>query len=841
MSSPPSRQQAFLDQTPRRRHCEVQFPEVAHDVITPAPAPAPAAALTTTTTTRVVARAVDTPPALITPALCATTAQSDRQKCEGEAHKGSSEARCTIGDSGARLSPAAHLVFFQARVLQESDGIGSSLSPAVAGASTAQLAISEERRQELVDGQRQQPQASAFSSSLPSSSIMSNYCSIVRILQLQEQECWRQELRAALKQDTEVWVRSVCEEQRLLQAQLSATQARAAILEKHLQEFRDAGPSAASTSLDPSHLIDNAGQSLTGVSEAPCSNEVTCETSVSHRAKLALGKPSLSEGSFRGAGTNPAADTTVSMSDPRYTRELEAYVHVLEHHTRILHSEKVHLQLRLDRRTGQFATAQKLFQQHYASLLQERSSLELHLRRATEDVERVSGMLKVARAAERAAMRRAEEFQSALEELERRTEAVAAMLHLQAIDEGDDMNSGGSTGAATPISENMVIGSHDNGSFCCTSGYASCPPPSSAFASVLEDSDAERCITTIRGSSMARAASRMASLERHGLLSCRSLRVSSPVCPSLVPGVSLKTEESSAWSPAVAHMADVGLECGSDAERLRHRAASLDSTVPVCAPLSPMRAVAEVMRDGKACGESPEVCVTPQLTSHESHIPSQPLHAPGGAVAFSYPLTPSPIADAMVGVATSTTTSRKPERSRELNFADNSDDVSVHTAFTLSPVCVEGDEVRGCSLSSSTPTMGTRPSVPNPLISTVTSMLTPRRLARERRYVRRRMKAYRAGRIERSASDGLGRYQLLRLRCRLLELELQAKETAYKKEKKGWEAAAHPGEGFTGTMREVEARVEQAAAASEKVKGLLLEMSRLWRNSIALGEDDVSD
>jgi hypothetical protein len=86
--------------------------------------------------------------------------------------------------------------------------------------------------------------------------------------------------------------------------------------------------------------------------------------------------------------------------------------------------------------------------------------------------------------------------------------------------------------------------------------------------------------------------------------------------------------------------------------------------------------------------------------------------------------------------------------------------------------------------------------------------------------------------------------ELLQFKCTLLELELQAKEKRYKEEKARWEEAVHHAEGLRTVMGEAEARVRQVQISSNKVMGLLHEMNRVWRTSLALeaqGESDAEE
>ncbi|CAJ1025404.1 hypothetical protein, conserved [Leishmania shawi] len=790
-----------------------------------------------------------TPPVPLTSAFAIAAEQNDRRTCEDEAREMTSTSGEVVGERGDCCPAAKSRTPRPARVLQDGANNGHLVTSAVADVSAESSTTPDGRRGRLAD--TLQPEASAYSFSPPPSSIVRSSCGIVRILQLQDQEGWQDRLRVALQQDAEVWVRQVCEEQRLLQAQLSVAQARAAALAKSLQVLYDRGWSSAPSLRPPSQPMDSAGVPISGASEKrceeritaerPCIDGINCKARAPHLAEYSLKKSAVREDSSEGVYTSSAADdATAAAFGTAYTHKLEAYIRLLEQHTHTLHSDKHQLQLRLDRQTSQLAMLQQYYQQHYARLLQEQSALERDSRKATEDVEELVGMLVVTRAAERAAMRRAEEFELALEKSELRAETLAAALHPQ-VKGNHRCDTEGSIGTITPISETIVVGPHRCESLHCTSGYASGPLPSSAFASFVEHDDTERSIMEMDALTAAEAASRTASVERRRVLAGRSTSASSSMCPPLPPGASSLTVESPGWTPMQALTTSIGPECSCDVEHTWGRTGSSLSAVQLSVTPSAMRIAAEVESNdaGDVC--SPEVCVAAKLVSRDEGIVSQPPCAPWQAVTAPPTLAPLPNADAIAIVSTAAMASHGSASSRKLSCEVNSDGAFASTALTAAPVPAEREEARNASVSVTMSPTSSSTSVFTPPTPTATTLLTPRSLARRRRHVQHQIKALRDDTEEGNASDAADEYQLLRLRCTLLELELQAKEAAHRAEKEAWETAVHHAEDIRGAMGEVEARVSQAAAASERAKELLREMSQLWSNSLALDEDDVID
>ncbi|CAG9573997.1 conserved hypothetical protein [Leishmania major strain Friedlin] len=831
-SSSQSRLRQVAQATPVRGHSGSQVAEVVQDTSDRSPP-------------IVVCTSSGTPSALIASVSTVAAEEGGRQICEGGARRAASTSGDVVGERDGDLPTVQSNAPLPTRELLDCTNDGR-LVTTVADVSAVSPTTRDKRRRRLADAQ--QSRASVFSSSLPSSPIVSSSCSIARILQLQAQEGWKDGLRAALQQDAEVWVRQVCEEQQLLRAQLSVTQARAAALAKGLQELRDCGSSSASALQSQSQPADTAGVAVCGAAEEscqertaaerPCNDEGSGKACLSHLEEASPERPAAQEGGGRGAYTSSAADgDTAAAFCTAYTHELEAYAHLLEQHTHALHAEKYQLQLRLDRRTSQLASSQQRYLQRYTRLLQEQSVLERDCRKATEDVEQLVGMLVVARAAERAAMRRVQEIESALGESELRAEALAAALHPQAKENGGGDIEGG-TGSVNLISDSIAVGSNGSESLRCPSGYASALPPSSAFASFTEHNETDRSIMLIDALA---AASGRPSVERPRVLAWRSMSASSSMYPPLSPSASSLTAESTSWTPVRAQTTAVGREWGGEAEPPWVLSAYSFHAVPLSAEPSPMRTAADVERSGAVGGCSPEVCVAARLAMREAGIPSLPQRAPSQAATAPPALTSLLIADAIASAGTATVASCRPASSQKLSCEDDSDGVSGVTALTVAPVSVEHAGVQKTSISASTNLTSANTCVCTPLISTITTALTPRTLARQRRHVQNQIRELCGGAAEGGDHSTVDEHQLLQLRCTLLELELQAKETAHKAEKEAWEAAVHNAEGIAGAMGEVEARVKQAVAASEKAEYLLHEMSRLWSHSLALDEDDISD
>ncbi|KAG5501725.1 hypothetical protein JIQ42_05577 [Leishmania sp. Namibia] len=774
----------------------------------------------------------DTPSEPITSASTVAAEQNARQAREGEKRK----AMFASGDAGGERDecfPAAKSSTpIPTQVLQDRADGDCIVTSTVADVSAASLTPRDEQRGSLADAQQSTTLAL---SSPPPSSIVHNSCGIARILQLQSQEVWREGLRAALQQDAEVWVRQVCEEQRLLQAQLRVTQARAAALAKDLQDLRCRG-SPSSPLRHQSQPIDSADMECSRVvercrgervaEERAYSDERSSATRTSHLSDLM--KSAVPESNGRGVfAISAAGGTTDAALGTAYTHELESYVHLLEQHTRALHAEKQQLQLRLDRRTSQLATFQQRYQQNYARLLEEQSALEHDYRKAAEDVEEVVGMLVVARAAERAAMRRAEELEFALEESALHAEALAAALHSQA-KEGNGCRIRESAGTVNRTSQPIQVGSHDNESLRCTSGCASGPPSSSAFVSFTERNDTERCIMTADALAAAEAAP-------SSVLTRCCMGATSFTYPSLSLGASSLIAESPACTRLQAQTTASKHECDCGVQHQRGRTPSSPSPVRPFAAPSPVRTAAEVESNSAAASWSQQGRVGVRLASREAEVLSRPPLDSWQAATTSPTLTPLLVADAIASVATPTTDSHSFVPVQGLGCGPNNGGVSAFTPFTVPLASLEKEGLRSSSVHLPTCTVNTSTTEVAPHLSTFKALLTPRGLESQQQ-----VRALCGGAAEESACDAADEHQLLRFHCTVLELELQAKEAAYKAEKEAWEAALHHAEGVAGAMGEVEARVRQSAAALEKTKGLLREMSRLWSNVVALNEDDVS-
>ncbi|KAK7198562.1 hypothetical protein NESM_000818600 [Novymonas esmeraldas] len=554
---------------------------------------------------------------------------------------------------------------------------------------------------------------------------------------------------AGLGHDADVWARHLCEEQRLLHAQLGVAQARAAALEEEVRALR--GGEAALAAEQP----------------------VAVGSRPSHDAVGGDAMLSSSHGSVHGEdGPSPsAADVrpgdAVVTADAAYRAELEALVYLLEQRTHSLHAESLQLQVQLEHRTNQLATAQRRHREHYSRLMSEQSVLERDHRKATEDVEELVGMLIVARAAERAALRRVEECELALEVSEARADAFAAALQPHASERDDDDNDDGSGG--TPSWEPRTLGEPGDE---CASGLASYPPSSSAFVSFLEHQESGRA-----------AAPRRVSLERPHMLAWRGMSRSTSPHIFSSPAASSLVVDSPTWLPAPPPLAgDV------DAEVPPHH--RLASPPPSAVPLHV---------DAAAAGSNDVVAGIPCALS--TPMPSLAEDgAPAGdaaAAQLTWPSTPPPRCDVPV------------------------------------TICAEESATAADSSSSS---RGGRASLHAPLVSSTTAQLTPRGVARRRHLLEQRLRA-----LHRDPSDAVDERQVLHCRCQLLELEVRDRELAHAAERTEWEVAVQRADGVAGAVGEVEARVRQAAAASEKIKSLVHEMGRLWSNSLALEDEDISD
>lgn len=124
-----------------------------------------------------------------------------------------------------------------------------------------------------------------------------------------------------------------------------------------------------------------------------------------------------------------------------------------------------------------------------------------------------------------------------------------------------------------------------------------------------------------------------------------------------------------------------------------------------------------------------------------------------------------------------------------------------------------------------------------PIATSLAALLTPHRLAAPRDTLSRFSSPLLQSGGVRMATDphsSPDERELLRFKCTLLELELQAKETVHAEEREKWEGAVCSAEGVHTAMGEVEARVRQVTASTNKVRGLLHEMHRMWCTSLAL-------
>ncbi|GET88601.1 hypothetical protein, conserved [Leishmania tarentolae] len=776
-----------------------------------------------------------TPSAPTTPVPTAAEQHSNRRTWEDEPRMAASTADGVVGERGDGLLTSKPKAF-SAPELQDCVNGARLVTSTVADVSAVSPTTRDERRRRLADAQPSH--ASTFSFSLPPSSTVSSSWGIARILQLQAHEGWRDALRAALQQDVEVWVRQVYKEQRLLQAQLSVTQSRAAALAKDLQGLHERGLSSASTLLHQSPPADSTDVATSRAAEQSCSDETSGQPRLSHLTDLKLDRPATSEGDGGGSNMRSASEGEAAPTlGSSYTHELEAYVRLLEQHTHALHSEKYELQLRLDQRTSKLALSQQRYLQHYARVLQEKSVLERDYWQATEDVEQLVGMLVVARAAERAAMRRVGELELALEESELRAEALAAALHSQAKENGVcDIKRG--AGSVIHITDPISLRADDNECLRCQSGYTSALPPSSAFVSFTEHNETDRSLMSMDALA---AASGRTSVGRPCALAWRSMSASSSMYPPLSPDASSLTAESIECTPVRGQATTVGREFGGEAEPPWGRTAYSLSSVPLSATPSPMRTAADVERNSAACSCSPEACAAERLTLCAAGTSSQSQGTSSHAGATLPRPTSLLIADAIASAGATTVASRRLASSQRLDGEGRCDSVSAFTALTTEPASARCASVRRTSVGTSTSVISDNTSVYPPVVSTTTTMRTPRTLARQRCHVLDQIRELCGGEAEGGDCSTTDEHQLLQFRCTLLELELQAKETTHKAEKEAWEAAVHQAEGVVGVMGEVEARVREAAAASEKARHLLHDMSRLWSKFLALEEDEASD
>lgn len=312
-------------------------------------------------------------------------------------------------------------------------------------------------------------------------SILSHSSTLARLLQRHQQEGWRDELRSALQQDVDAWVQQVREEQQLMRAQLVFAQAKAAELTREVRMLRDNGQRRCASS--PLPCKADSGACKNQEEEAATTSD---QRDVGSMSSLATG-----DGDHEQEGKTQASKQGECVTDPPvYQLDMESYIHSLETHARALHDEKQQLQLRLDRRTSQLATAQRRYEQNYAMLLNEQAVLEADYQRATKDIEEVVGMLVVARAAEQAALRRLNEYELALEEAEQRVAAMEAAEQqrlrsdshkAEDVDDDDDDDDGGETTIGV-VAEVDMAADADAGSAHASAAKAvhvvPSPPPS---------------------------------------------------------------------------------------------------------------------------------------------------------------------------------------------------------------------------------------------------------------------------------------------------------------------------------------------------------------------------
>lgn len=636
-------------------------------------------------------------------------------------------------------------------------------------------------------------------------------------------------------------MRQVWEEQWLLQAQLAVAEAKTAALARELQTSRR--PSA----LDPTQRdsVDTPGNST---------KEFTPHAPPPAVALTARGSQSTEE--RLAALVSPVGDASdVAKADggeraAAYTAELEAYVRRLEQHTHALRSEKQQLQLRLDHRTGQLAAAQE----RYTRLQSEQAVLEGDYRRAAEDVEEVVSLLVVARAAERAAMRRVEEMELALAASERCADALAtAAASLDGPSRGgagQDRNGlgvGFTAAGAIQLASWRRHGPHgDNRSGAHDDGAEydnDLVPSSSGFASFMEAATEYGAVTPrpmserpLMGMASSRTRSGGGGLRTHSATASAthrvgaSLAVVTPVHDSwategtgVSPSPPLLQPHSLPASPAVALAAtlDAEVDDESEASTSAGRSGGHGEAAGASLPASTEGAAAGVAAAGVAAAGV--AAATPPSVGPPA-VPPLPLREL--MQRRTMPRTTTPTAGASQRTQR---TQRGNEddgnglRSKQVGLPQPRRDAADGASAPIS--------ARSASLSAS--------SLLSPLVSTVTALLTPRSLAQQRRQVQHQFHTLRSARG--AEGERVEESELLRFRCTLLELELQGKEAAHRAEREAWEASVRHAEGVAGAMGEVEARVRQATAASEKVKGLLHEMSRLWASALTLDDDEDSE
>ncbi|KPA85776.1 hypothetical protein ABB37_00130 [Leptomonas pyrrhocoris] len=585
-------------------------------------------------------------------------------------------------------------------------------------------------------------------------SVVSHSCSLTRLMQRHQQEGWKDELRNVLQQDADAWVQQVYEEQCLLQAHLTFTQAKVAELTREVQLLRG------------EELEDHTISSQLPDGKAPPRDLETeaLAPDGSADADLAVtpdGVADQQHGCDKKLDDHPTGLTC----PPAYKLEMETYIHSLEAHTRALHDENQQLQLRLDRRTAQLASAQQRYEQNYSLLLHEQSVLEADYQKVAEDVEEVVGMLVAARAAEQAALRRLSEYEVALDEAEMRVKKMEAQqlqqqLHLQL---GDNEERAGKAPVARSSSQAQWP--------CSRLCLAQQPSTSdSAFYSVVEVNDPDGAAT--------------------------STATSTPPLVSAVDG----------------------------------------------GPLTlPLRSVSEEREEGTI------------LLSHSStpmrHTPSLPVPLPSPA----RPSSETPQRARSVNFAVCGGAAPSPS-STSISFSDGSFPAaasSSHTARTPSVLTAASPDVAGSKgedASASVPHIQAKSKsrLLTPLASSLAALLTPGSVAARRRSSSNGSTTpalLRDGCVN-FAKDIHGspsEQELLRFKCTLLEFELQSKEKMHQEEKKKWESAVHNAEAVNTAMGEVEARVRQATASSNRVEGLLHEMNRVWCTSFALEDEGDSE
>ncbi|KPI82941.1 hypothetical protein ABL78_8043 [Leptomonas seymouri] len=563
-------------------------------------------------------------------------------------------------------------------------------------------------------------------------SILSHSCSLTRLMQHHQLEGWKDELRNALQQDADAWVLQVCEEQQLLQSQLTFTQARVVELTQEVQLLRGNGPEHGITHSD----LKN------GKPFQPDGETNTGSPGYSGDAELPV-HPGGAAGQQNDCDTKLDNRTTEATCSLAYKLEMETYIRSLEAHTRALHDEKQQLQLRLDRRTAQLASAQRRYEQSYALLLHEQEVLEADYQKATEDVEEVVGMLVVARAAEQAALRRLNEYEVALEEAEFRVNAMAAQEQRQQLQPHSQFDDGEEQAVNASAAQSLLRSQQPSS---CLRLAQRPSTPGSTYYSCVEVNDRSAAAT--------------------------STATFTPPC-----------------MPTDCH-------------------ASLPALLSPSAHPSPFRGRCMDLVTGCEAVPPPHPCST--------------ANSPSSSPSISFSGTPS-----LAGGPSS------------------------HVVQTLPALATAGLQ------AAESPSEDAPPSLPHslaksggrllsPIASSFAALRTPQGLA-----VRRSSGAnttattliphHGCESCTKGANESPSEHELMRFKCTLLELELQAKEASHKEEREKWESAVHHAEAVCTCMGEVEARVRQATASSNRVTGLLHEMNRVWCTSLALEDQCDSE